>query len=115
MIGPQPRWCHPCGLPCGRRAGWGRLVSPGTPCGPLVGSLALVALVAQGIEQWFPKPCVAGSIPAGGTKVSGVITGHDAAFRAFGARCVPDRLAVPVPARPGELATSAAWESIARA
>ena len=24
------------------------------------------ASVAQGIEQWFPKPCVAGSIPAGG-------------------------------------------------
>src|SRR5688572_18012983 len=24
------------------------------------------ALVAQGIEQRFPKPCVAGSIPAGG-------------------------------------------------
>jgi hypothetical protein len=27
------------------------------------------ALVAQGIEHRFPKPCVAGSIPAGGTKV----------------------------------------------
>jgi hypothetical protein len=26
------------------------------------------ALVAQGIEQRFPKPCVAGSIPAGGTQ-----------------------------------------------
>jgi hypothetical protein len=26
------------------------------------------ALVAQWIEQRFPKPCVAGSIPAGGTK-----------------------------------------------
>src|SRR5207248_11101784 len=25
------------------------------------------APVAQGIEQWFPKPRVAGSIPAGGT------------------------------------------------
>ncbi len=25
------------------------------------------ALVAQGIEQRFPKPCVAGSNPAGGT------------------------------------------------
>src|SRR5438067_12990270 len=28
---------------------------------------ALPALVAQWIEQRFPKPCVAGSIPAGGT------------------------------------------------
>ena len=27
------------------------------------------ALVAQGIEHRFPKPCVAGSIPAGGTPV----------------------------------------------
>jgi hypothetical protein len=27
------------------------------------------ALVAQGIEHRFPKPCVAGSNPAGGTKV----------------------------------------------
>ena len=26
-----------------------------------------VAPVAQGIEQWFPKPCAAGSNPAGGT------------------------------------------------
>jgi hypothetical protein len=29
------------------------------------------ALVAQGIEHRFPKPCVAGSIPAGGTSGSG--------------------------------------------
>lgn len=27
-----------------------------------------IALVAQWIERWFPKPCVAGSIPAEGTK-----------------------------------------------
>src|SRR5262245_38563502 len=27
-----------------------------------------IALVAQGIEQWFPKPLVAGSIPAGGIR-----------------------------------------------
>lgn len=26
--------------------------------------------VAQGIEHWFPKPCVAGSNPAGGTTLS---------------------------------------------
>src|SRR5438552_12097267 len=31
---------------------------------------ALPALVAQWIEQRFPKPCVAGSIPAGGTDVT---------------------------------------------
>jgi hypothetical protein len=30
-------------------------------------SLATPALVAQGIERRFPKPCVAGSNPAGGT------------------------------------------------
>ena len=29
-----------------------------------------LALVAQWIEQRFPKPCVAGSIPAGGTKIT---------------------------------------------
>ncbi len=28
------------------------------------------ALVAQGIEHWFPKPGVAGSNPAGGTVLS---------------------------------------------
>ncbi len=26
-----------------------------------------IAPVAQGIEQWIPNPCAAGSIPAGGT------------------------------------------------
>ena len=31
---------------------------------------AVQALVAQGIEQWFPKPRVAGSNPAGGTIIS---------------------------------------------
>jgi hypothetical protein len=36
-------------------------VNPGT------GTLFARALVAQGIEQRFPKPCVAGSNPAGGT------------------------------------------------
>jgi hypothetical protein len=30
-------------------------------------SSRVYALVAQWIEQRFPKPCVAGSIPAGGT------------------------------------------------
>lgn len=34
---------------------------------PRVARLGARALVAQGIEQRFPKPCVAGSIPAGGT------------------------------------------------
>jgi hypothetical protein len=33
------------------------------------GSMSRRALVAQGIEQRFPKPQVAGSIPAGGTQV----------------------------------------------
>ena len=31
------------------------------------------ALVAQGIEQRFPKPCVAGSNPAGGTQQMGTV------------------------------------------
>jgi hypothetical protein len=31
--------------------------------------LYTAALVAQGIEQRFPKPCVAGSNPAGGTHI----------------------------------------------
>ncbi len=34
---------------------------------PQAGSLEPSAPVAQGTEQRFPKPCVAGSIPAGGT------------------------------------------------
>ena len=32
------------------------MVSPGAGWLPLVGTLKAVALVAQGIEQWFPKP-----------------------------------------------------------
>src|SRR6266567_3763290 len=38
---------------------------------PLTRRFTIPALVAQGIEQRFPKPCVAGSIPAGGTSESG--------------------------------------------
>ena len=38
------------------------------------------ALVAQGIEQRFPKPCVAGSIPAGGTQVRGMISDLQGCF-----------------------------------
>jgi hypothetical protein len=34
----------------------------GTERGP-----ALLGAVAQGIERWFPKPCVAGSIPVSPT------------------------------------------------
>ena len=33
-------------------------------------SVGSPALVAQGIEQRFPKPCVAGSNPAGGTDIA---------------------------------------------
>jgi len=33
-----------------------------------------VAPVAQGIEQWFPKPCAAGSNPAGGTLFSPLVS-----------------------------------------
>ena len=40
------------------------VVSPRSACGA-------IALVAQGIEQRFPKPCVAGSIPAGGAFLPG--------------------------------------------
>jgi hypothetical protein len=36
----------------------------------LVPSASALVLVAQWIEQRFPKPCVAGSITAGGTIVS---------------------------------------------
>jgi hypothetical protein len=39
---------------------WHLLDSPGEPANT-------EALVAQGIEHWFPKPCVAGSNPAEGT------------------------------------------------
>ena len=37
------------------------------------------ALVAQGIERRFPKPCVAGSNPAGGTRKVRVYGGIDPA------------------------------------
>jgi hypothetical protein len=43
-------------LRCRSADGWGPLVSPGDGWLPLAGSLAPVALVAQGIEQRFPKP-----------------------------------------------------------
>ncbi len=47
-----------------------RLASPANSGTPQAGRLATQALVAQGIEQRFPKPCVAGSIPAGGTTIT---------------------------------------------
>ncbi len=42
----------------------------GSKIGEIVmsGHVASNALVAQGIERRFPKPCVAGSNPAGGTR-----------------------------------------------
>ena len=66
---------------CGQRVAICGLTSVNTlaharrrPCAHLItvenlqaGSLGWYALVAQGIEQRFPKPRVAGSIPAGGT------------------------------------------------
>ena len=61
-------------LPLTRGTGW-----PGSPTAPVVwgrtghasggnvqSKLPCVAPVAQGIERRFPKPCVAGSNPAGG-------------------------------------------------
>src|SRR5262249_28235959 len=36
-------------------------------------TLTLRAVVAQGLEHGFPKPCVAGSIPAGGTLMTRAI------------------------------------------
>ena len=50
--------CAPRVVRCRRPAGWG---PPGLPGGgwlPLAGTLGPVALVAQGIEQRFPKLCV---------------------------------------------------------
>jgi hypothetical protein len=44
---------------------------------PQVVRLGVRALVAQGIEQRFPKPCVAGSIPAGGTQATVLIHNFD--------------------------------------
>ena len=41
----------------------------GSCCRDSCGLPSTLALVAQWIEQRFPKPCVAGSIPAGGTLV----------------------------------------------
>lgn len=52
---------------------WQRSARPGTRWYPLAGKLTTRALVAQGIEQRFPKPQVAGSIPAGGTQVTALI------------------------------------------
>ncbi len=43
--------------------------------------IQLQALVAQGIEHRFPKPCVAGSIPAGGTQNMGNINRRPAGTR----------------------------------
>jgi hypothetical protein len=52
----------------GRRWGVRRPSSlPGVRRQPLAGTLGGRALVAQGIEHRFPKPCVASSNLAGGT------------------------------------------------
>jgi hypothetical protein len=45
----------------------GLVPGPGNREGFSEGSSHVPALVAQGIERRFPKPCVAGSNPAGGT------------------------------------------------
>ena len=53
--------CSVCARPVGPapgQTGWYALVRPGTRWYPLAGKLSLRALVAQGIEQRFPKPCV---------------------------------------------------------
>jgi hypothetical protein len=76
----QPDLDPRLGLPpvarAARRTGWYALALPGIRWYALAGKLCPRALVAQGIEQRFPKPCVAGSIPAGGTQVTALITDH---------------------------------------
>ena len=54
-----------------------------------------IAWVAQWIEQWFPKPLVAGSIPAPGTKFKYKTApkchkvSHFGAFLCFGLLFIP--------------------------
>ncbi len=57
---------------------WAGPWTPGWPARCLGLRLAgsVDGLIAQGIEQWFPKPCVAGSIPAGAA--------HESIVRFFG-------------------------------
>jgi hypothetical protein len=65
--------CSVCARSVGcaaRSSGWYALARPVSRWYPLAGKLSARALVAQGIEQRFPKPCVAGSIPAGGTSTT---------------------------------------------
>ena len=69
------RVCSVCARSVGhaaRSSGWYALVRPVSRWYRLAGRLSARALVAQGIEQRFPKPCVAGSIPAGGTSTKPV-------------------------------------------
>jgi hypothetical protein len=58
-------------VPGGRSNPQGWVLAPGhETSGQLRYAAMRSAPVAQGIEQWFPKPCAAGSNPAGGTPTS---------------------------------------------
>ena len=66
---PDPPHRSICRLIAGQhRASWPARPSLAGRCTPApLASLSGAAPVAQGIERRFPKPCVAGSNPAGGT------------------------------------------------
>lgn len=72
---------------------------------PQVARLCPRAPVAQGIEHRFPKPCVAGSNPAGGTaKISETPSGQRIRFHVGRSTCrwyaPPERMSLPIRARP---------------